>query len=52
MYFQVAYKDNKGNCELGEGSLVRTYEGGGNYGAVHANYAGFVSEILCENVNK
>jgi hypothetical protein len=56
MYYQIAYKDVDGNCRLGEGYLIQTYEGGGKYEAPHANYAGRDGKhdgaINCDNVNK
>ncbi|MFT5819824.1 MAG: hypothetical protein ACI8ZM_001049 [Crocinitomix sp.] len=56
MYYQIAYKDAEGNCRLGKGYLIKTYEGGGNYASAHANYAGSDGRhngaINCDNVNK
>jgi hypothetical protein len=56
MYYQIAFKDADGNCWLGKGFIVKTYEGGGKYGPAHANYAGKSSihggAINCDNVNK
>jgi hypothetical protein len=56
MYYQIAYKNAEGDCCLGKGVIVRTYEGGGKYASAHANYAGKAGKhdgaINCDNVNK
>jgi hypothetical protein len=56
MYYQIAYKDVDGNCKLGKGTIVKTYAGGGEYEAAHANYAGRAGKhegaINCNNINK
>lgn len=56
MYYQIAFKDTDGNCWLGKGFIVKTYEGGGKYGPAHANYSGksgiHGGSINCDNVYK
>ncbi|WP_132066162.1 MULTISPECIES: hypothetical protein [Aquimarina] len=49
---QVATKAKDGTCQVYEGKLFRTYEGGGKYGGTRYNSYIHISEINCKNINK
>lgn len=49
---QVATKAKDGTCQVYEGKLFRTYEGGGKYGGIRYNSYIHISEINCKNINK